>query len=304
VIGLGLGPRLKIRLEVIWAIRTDSPGEGGIAMPHVADLEITSDDISRLTSPDALSAFFARLGYPTGVRKGLDATALGLAGETAEAIRGIELLAEDEEGFFRVVFVKLKSLTAKARNDLARNLGKRNVDHLLVLASDFEVIEFVLIDKRTRQQAAPGGGARVQIIPRTLSVTRRASTLLDRRILRRLTWTGKDGLDQFDKLRSVFEAAAYTGRYFQNRALFADHFLETRLRENDAWQENPSTAFLAIKDLARDARGRWSGQTEQAVRDQLYEPVWKLLGFKAKAHKPSNKDHLDPDYILKPEFPR
>lgn len=58
---------------------------------------------------------------------------------------------------------------------------------------------------------------------------RKASTHLDRRILRRLTWTGTDGLDQFSKLRNVFEAAHYDGKYFQNRALFADHYLESRL---------------------------------------------------------------------------
>lgn len=267
-------------------------------MAHVADLEITSEDISRLASPDALAGFFTRLGYPTGVRKGLDATALGLAGDTAEAIRGIELLAEDSEGFFRVVFVKLRSLTAKARNDLARNLGRRNVDHLLILASDFDVIEFVLIDKHTRQQAAPGGGARVQIIPRTVSVKRKDASLLDRRTLRRLTWTGKDGLDQFDKLRSVFEAAAYTGQYFQNRALFADHYLETRLHEDAAWQESPADKFIATQTVMRFARTMWTKQSEAKARGELYEPVWGLLGFKHKVNKPADKDQLEPDYIL------
>jgi hypothetical protein len=267
-------------------------------MPHVADIDLAVEDISRLASADAVAGFFTRLGYPTGGRRELTATALGLTGETADDIRGMELLAEDAEQLFRVVFVKLRSITAKARNDLSRNLGKRNVDHLLVLASDFEIVEFVLIDKKTRQQNAPGGGARVQIIPRTVSVMRKASTQLQRRILRRLTWTGKDGLDQFDKLRSVFEAAAYTGEYFQNRALFADHYLETRLKENAAWAENPADKFIATREVMRDARTRWTSQSESKARGELYEPVWKLLGFKAKVNKPANKDHLEPDYIL------
>ncbi len=267
-------------------------------MPHVADIDLTADDIGRLASADAVAGFFSRFGYPTGCRKELTATALGLTGETADDIRGMELVAEDSEQLFRVVFVKLRSITAKARNDLSRNLGKRNVDHLLVLASDFEIVEFVLIDKKTRQQNAPGGGARVQIIPRTVSVMRKASTQIQRRILRRLTWTGKDGFDQFDKLRSVFEAAAYTGEYFQNRALFADHYLETRLKENEAWAENPADKFIATREVMRDARTRWTSQSESKARGELYEPIWRLLGFKAKVNKPANKDHLEPDYIL------
>jgi hypothetical protein len=55
----------------------------------------------------------------------------------------------------RVVFVHLRSLTAKSRNDLARVLGRTNVDHLLVLTSDFDTLEFVLLDKRRREARRP-----------------------------------------------------------------------------------------------------------------------------------------------------
>jgi hypothetical protein len=104
-------------------------------MPHLADIDLTVEDISRLASVDALAAFFNRLGYPTGRRKELTVTALGLGGETAEAIRSMELLAEDDEQFLRVVFVKLRSITAKACNDLARNLGRRNVEQIMAVES-------------------------------------------------------------------------------------------------------------------------------------------------------------------------
>lgn len=176
-------------------------------MQRAADIDLTTKDIAGLASPDAVAAFLARLGYPTDRREELSAAALGLPPETADAIRKMELLADDDERFFRVIFVRLRSITAKARNELARNLGSRNADHLLILTKDFDVFEFVLIDKETRQRHAPGRGPSVRVIPRVVTVMRRASTHLDRRILRRLTWTGKDGLDQFDKLRSVFEAA-------------------------------------------------------------------------------------------------
>lgn len=160
-------------------------------MRHVTDLDLSAKDISSLSSADAVAGFFTHLGYPTGERKQLTASSLGLTGDTAQAIQSIELVAADEDGFFRVVFAKVRSITAKVRNDLARKLGQTGSDHLIVLASSFDVLEFVLLDKRTRQQKGPVGGGTVQIIPRTLSVNRKANTQLDRRILRRLTCDGQ-----------------------------------------------------------------------------------------------------------------
>lgn len=267
-------------------------------MRLTADIDLTARDIVDLASVDAIASFLTRLGYPTNRRSELTATALGLTGDTPEAIRNMEVLSEDDEQLFRVVFVQLRSLTAKARNDIARNLGRRSADHLLILTRDFETLEFVLIDKQTRQRNVPGGGPSVQIIPRVVTVIRKSSTQLNRRILRRLTWTGRDGLDQFDKLRSVFEAAHYTGTYFQNRALFADHYLEHRLRDDPAWRDNPTEAFSKVRDLMRDARSRLHAKDEQVARDGLFDPIWKLLGFSAKVNKAAHQDHLEPDYVL------
>ncbi|MGH7136571.1 MAG: hypothetical protein ACREHD_12585, partial [Pirellulales bacterium] len=163
------------------------------------------------------------------------------SGETAGAIKRIETLSEDPEKFLRVVFAQPKSLTAKVRNDLVRVLGRGTLDHVLVLASDFDTLEFVFLDKRKREQKGPAGSAgrltsqtaeRIQVVPKTISVNRRDPTRLDLRTLRRFTWTCRDALEQFDKLRSVFDAAAYTGEYFQNRGLFSDHFLRERLRDD------------------------------------------------------------------------
>ncbi len=268
-------------------------------MPHITDLDLTAKDISSLSSVDAVVGFFANLGYPTGDRKQLTASSLGLTGDTAQAIQSIELVAADEDDFFRVVFAKVRSITAKVRNDLARKLGQTGSDHLIVLAGNFDVLEFVLLDKRTRQQKGPVGGGTVQIIPRTLTVNHKANTQLDRRILRRLTWTGSDGLDQFAKLRSHFESAYFTSHYFQNRALFADHYLQERLPDDTAWRDNPSEPFAETKRLLHDARHRWTGTGEQIVRDGLYEPLWKMLGFKPKVNKRADQDNWEPDYILK-----
>jgi hypothetical protein len=233
---------------------------------HATDLDLTGRDIGGLTSADAFTALLAGLGYRTEARTHLTPESIGLAGDSAAAFKKIELLAEDEEGFLRVVFAQLKSLTAKARNDLARVLGKTTVDHLLILASDYETLEFVLLDKRKKEQQGPTGGERVQVVPKVVHVPRRTPSRLDLRTLRRLTWTRQDGLDQFDKLRSVFDAAAYTGEYFQNRGLFSDYFLRERLREDPAWKDNPAEAFAYVRDLLPIREAPYLGEEPEAAQ--------------------------------------
>src|SRR5690606_6476199 len=118
------------------------------------------------------------------------------------------------------------------------------------------------------------------------------------RILRRFTWTSRDGLEQFDKLRSVFEASAFTEDYFCNRALFADHYLTTRLQEDSAWKESPAAIFQQVKELLSDARDKWYDKGEQIVRDELYEPLFRQLGFEPKKNKQATDDQTQPDYLL------
>lgn len=268
-------------------------------MPHTTDLDLTAKDVTELASSDAITSFLAKLGYDTGDRTLLTPEAVGLAGDSANAIRKIELLSEDPEQFLRVVFAQPKSLTAKVRNDLVRVLGKSNLDHMLVLASDFDTLEFVFLDKRKREQKGPASGERIQVVPKTISVNRRSLTRLDLRTLRRFTWTCRDALEQFDKLRSVFDAAAYTGEYFQNRGLFSDYFLRDRLREDPAWRDNPSEMFAFVRDLLRDAQARWAGKDKDTLRNQLLEPLFKKLGFKPTVNRPSKTNQTEPDYVLK-----
>ena len=265
---------------------------------HTTDVDLRARDLRGLTSPDAVASFVASLGYETKTRTGLTPESIGLSGDTAAAVRSIELVSEDPEGFLRVVFAQFRSLTAKSRNDLARVLGKSNVDHLLILTSDFSTLEFVLLDKRKRESRGPGGQARVQVVPLAFAVERKAPATKELRTIRRFTWTCRDGLEQYDKLRSVFEAAAFTEEYFCNRALFADHFLVSRLHEDRAWQENPSEAFHGTKSLLEDARRRWLGTGEEIVRRELYEPLFDLLGFKTKVVKAANDARSRPDYLL------
>ena len=268
-------------------------------VPLATDIDLTTRDVADLASADAIAGLLARLGYDTSARAVLTPAAVGLSGESAAAIKRIELLSEDPERFLRVVFAQSRSLTAKVRNDLARVLGRSNIDHLLVLASDFDTLEFVFLDKRKRQRKGPAGGERIQVVPKSISVDRRHPTRLDLRTLRRFSWTCRDALEQFDKLRSVFDAAAYTGEFFQNRGLFSDHFLRDRLRDDAAWRDNPSEMFAFVRDSLREAQSRFRGKDKEGLRNELLEPLFKRLGFEPKVNRPSRTDQTQPDYLLK-----
>ena len=125
-------------------------------------------------------------------------------------------------------------------------------------------------------------------------------TRLDLRTLRRFTWTCRDGLEQFNKLRSVFDAAAYTGEFFQNRGLFSDYFLRDRLREAPAWRDNPSDAFAFVRDLLKDAHQRWTRKDEDTLRKELLEPVLKRLGFTPTVNAEASRTRRSPTTFLRP----
>lgn len=264
------------------------------------DLDLTTKDLAGLTSPDALVALLCRFGYDTGRRTVLTTTSMGLSGETAAGIRSIELLSEDEDGFLRVLFVQPKSLTAKVRNELIRVVGKATEDYLIILSSNFETIEFVLVQREKKEKAGPGGVVRYQAIPRIFSVDRRKPSPQDVRTLRQFTWTHQDALDQFDKLRVVFDNAIFTGEFFQNRGLFSDYFLRERLKEDAVWKDNPSSVFHQIKGLYQDAQSRWHDKDRAEITAQLLKPVFGQLGF-LPLTPPASSVEADsqPDFLLK-----
>ena len=292
--------KLPWTLRLGGEFRIDALGIGNDMAVLKTDLDLTTKDLAGLTSPDALAAFLSRLGYDTSRRTVLTPSSLGLSGDTATSIRSIELLSEDEDGFLRVLFVQPKSLTAKVRNDLIRIIGKSNEDYLVVLAATFDTLEFVLLDKKTKEQAGPGGGYKVQVVPKIFSIDRRKPSPQDVRTLRQFTWTHQDALDQFDKLRVVFDNAIFTGEFFQNRGLFSDYFLRERLKEDTAWRENPSSVFQQVRNLYQDAQSRWHAKGRAEITSQLLKPVFGHLGFLPLPQSASaGVDDSKPDFFLK-----
>lgn len=265
-------------------------------MPIKLDLDLDAADVSALTSVDALTAFLARLGYPTGKRQVIPPDAIGLA-DSDKSVQHLELLSEDDEGFLRVIFAQLRSVTAKVRGDLVRAFGRQNQDYLLVLTRDFDALEFVLIEKLQPARRGPGADAGTRPQAKVFVVPRRWPQAM-LRIVRRLTFTMVDGLQQYDKLKSVFDAAHYSGRYFQNRALFADHYLDTRLPEDPGWRDDPGPAFARVVQIMADAEQRMAGKGEDDARRALFEPLWEVLGFTAAGTKRTGDLAPEPDYRL------
>jgi hypothetical protein len=156
-------------------------------VPRTTDLDLSDKDISGLTSVDVLMSFLGRLGYETDARTTLTPESIGLSGESAAAVKTIELLSEDNEQFLRVVFAQPRSLTAKLRTDLVRALGKSTVNHMLILSPDFETFEFVLIDKPKSERRGQFSVTRRPPVAMTIVVDRPRPTHINRRSLRRST---------------------------------------------------------------------------------------------------------------------
>jgi len=196
------------------------------------DLDLTRQDIQSLNSADAIPAFFARLGYKTEARTTQTAGNLGItADSTIRPIKKIELIA-DQEGLLQVYLFELKTVTVAHTRALSRAFRNRAGNYLLILTSDYDRLDFVLLEKYLPVDGADGssfGQRQVGIRPRILTIERLKPGPVHLRVLRLLTWTEADPFGQYDKLLSAYALADWSEDYFNNRALFSDYYLKERL---------------------------------------------------------------------------
>ena len=85
-------------------------------------------------------------------------------------------------------------------------------DQLLVLTSDYETIDFVLLEKYLPADegvATPMTQKQASRRPRVLTVNRRNATAIQLRVLRRFTWTESDPFAQYEKLLSASQLSGY-----------------------------------------------------------------------------------------------
>ncbi|MBI3327445.1 MAG: hypothetical protein HYZ81_12185 [Nitrospinae bacterium] len=268
---------------------------------HVLDIELGPHDIQALSTADAVAAFFARLGYHTDARIQQTPGNLGIAAEgTVRPIKKIELLA-DQESLFQVYLFELTSVTVAHTRALARAFRNRAGNYLLVLTSDYEHLDVVLLEKYLPVGSTDGsniGQKQVSVRPRVLTVERRKPSRIDLRVLRRLTWTESDPFAQYDKLLSAYAVADWSEEFFNNRALFSDYYLLERLRERPEWADDPKPSYMRLRRLYQGAPSRFAGKDRNDLLTELLEPVLRALGFDATPGKRSGKSVAEPDYRL------
>jgi hypothetical protein len=267
------------------------------------DIEVVTHDIQALKSPDAIAALFAKLRYNTNARTMQTAGNLGITAETTiRPVKKIELIA-DQEGLFQIYLFELQSVTVAHTRALARAFRNRAGNYLLILTSDYEHLDFVLLEKYLPVDGADGSGLgqrQVGIRPRVVTVERLKPTVIHLRVLRRVTWTESDPFGQYDKLLSAYALADWSEEYFNNRALFSDYYLKERLPEFPVWKEDPKPAYLKLREFYQGAASRFANKPRKVLSQDLVEPVLQALGFEAKAAKITQSTSVEPHYRLYP----
>jgi hypothetical protein len=202
------------------------------------DYELTRADVQGLSGRDALAAFFARLGYDTNERLAQNVAAMGFSADVLKAsVTHIERLASQDAGLLDVYLIELKSVTVSVTQALARAFRNLSVQFpLLVLTDDYQRLDFVLVERYlpssgVAQEGAPGmpipAQRQASVRPRVLTVTRNKPGDVALRVLRRFNY---DAFAQNDKLLSAYDVADWSEPFFNNRALFSDHYLMQHLR--------------------------------------------------------------------------
>ena len=165
------------------------------------DKEVTRQQIQSLNDIEAIAAFFAYLGYDTNSRIQQTPANLGITSETIQRqIKRIERIA-DQQGLLSVYLIEMTSVTVAGIQGIIRPLRNRAGQYLFVLTSDYEQIDFVLLQRVTPEGEGKGlTQKQVGVRPRVLTVDRRNPDPVALRVLRRFSYTKLDPLAQFDKI--------------------------------------------------------------------------------------------------------
>ncbi len=277
------------------------------------DADLTPAAIQALAGRDAVAAFVAHLGYNTNARLVQTKEAMGLTADSLTTqITHIERVASEAGGLFEIYLFELKSVTVTTRQAIVRAFRDRPGDYLLVLTDDYARLDFVLVERYTRdipagQQSLPGvptASRSARVRPRVISLNRRKpDEKVVLRVLRRFSYTEADIFAQYDKLLSAYDVADWSEPYFNNRALFSDYYLSERLPDSPEWSDTQgaaamTAAYRALRTLYEDVRQEFSKVTEGVVRQKLLEPVLQILGFDARTGQESSGEAVAPDYRL------
>ena len=180
------------------------------------DIQLTNTDVGQLEDADQVVHFFARLGYNVDHNILLDHAALGMdTADLRQQLKQMRLVGKDPvESDIVIYLFQVRSVTVALTQQIARRFRERPENALLVLTSDYESLDFVLVERELTAGKRLGSGLRQVIRPRTLTVNRRKRDPVALRVLKRFTFTEADAAFQWEKLRSAFTLAEWTEQYF------------------------------------------------------------------------------------------
>lgn len=263
------------------------------------DFEVSPSHIRSLSNRDGVASFFLMLGY--NVDRNVQSTvALGIAAEGLKRqISHIERIAVQDD-WLHVYLFEMRSMRLADRQALARAFRNRSGDYLLVLTSDYDTLDFVLLERvQPEGNGTPFARKQVMVRPRVLTVDRHKPSTVDLRVLRRFTYTESDVFYQFDKLLSAYAVAEWSEPLFNNRALFSDYYLTERLPDSEEGQQDPTSTYRALQKLMVNVRSRLAPENETTTQAELLEPAFERLGF-AWEKPASSRNGEAPDYFLYP----
>ncbi|MBN2472656.1 MAG: hypothetical protein JXN59_18170, partial [Anaerolineae bacterium] len=260
------------------------------------DVNLQLNDIQMLSDRSQVAAFFGRLGYDLETRLPLTPEALSItSAELQRQITHVEQIA-NQGGELYVYLFEMKAMRAADRLALARAFRNASGEFLLAITSDYQALDFVLLERQLPESTATGiSRKQVAIHPHVLSVNRANPDPVDLRVLRRFSYTEDDPFYQYDKLLSAYTVAEWSEPLFNNRALFSDYYLNTRLRDSAEWGEDPLPIYQQLHALLANVRARLAAEDEATTRRKLLEPAFEALGFRAEAFPNGTED---PDYRL------
>jgi hypothetical protein len=236
------------------------------------DYDLTREDIQLLSNRDALTAFFAKLGYDTNARLVQNAAAMGFSSDNLRpAITHIERLASQDARMFEVYLFELKAVTVTITQAIVRGFRNRPGDYLLVLTDNYERLDFVLVERYSagsaRTQALSNSTGlltstpkQVGVRPRVLTVNRRKPDEIDLRVLRRFTFTtlASERAYYLEKARNLYDYCMTKDDQLCITG-FVEHHLSQEPEESDVVHD--LLAFLA-EEMIRLNREKRKAQKE------------------------------------------
>lgn len=230
------------------------------------DFEVSPSHIRSLSNRDGVASFLLMLGY--NVDRNVQSTAsLGITAESLKRqITYIERIAVQDD-WLHVYLFEMRSMRLADRQALARAFRNRSGDYLLVLTSDYDTLDFVLLQRVLPEgNGTPFARKQVTVRPRVLTVNRHNPSAVALRVLRRFSYTELDADYQFDKLLSAYAVAEWSEPLFNNRALFSDYYLTERLPDSEEGQQDPTSTYRALQKLMVTSGLAWRPKMRLPLR--------------------------------------